>query len=643
MNRSLALALPLLVAAALLAAATGQVGLVGLITVPIGVACLRGAAVSLSTPGQVLLLMGCGAVAFVLTTFWPAGRGWADEALQPGWAQLGQAALLLAGARLHLARPALGPGGTLGLGLLVFLSCGTVRTGDVYPALLAAFALLGFFALRVDDVSSGGRSLGRRPGRRSAAAALLVLLVSVGMTVGLAAAIPRFYLLAYAWALEWVDERHRAGFHDGPMRLGTLDGLLESDTIVMRVEGDAGDHLRGNVYTHYAHGRWLPASRRAERSLHTRAAEPDAAPSREVRAVIRHAGTDADRFFLPTVAGALRLAPGEARVDEVGVVRTKGDASAAIVVVLHSGSRDFASAAPAPIDRQVPDEARETLEGLEADWTTGGSSPRERIAAIRARLESEFRYSLDVSSGSIDASEDPLVVFLTETRAGHCEYFASAMTLLARTSGVPARLVTGYRIAEHNPFGDYGVVRQRHAHAWTEVYLEGAGWVTVDPSPLGGATPAEVEVTPWFAGLADWTVVWLGRHGIEVLLALLVGGLAGVQIWRIRRDRIGRAVTVTPVVEPPPEWLTRMLDGLTEAGLSRGESEPLESLARRTRAAARTQGAGAGALGEAALLLGRYTAVRYGDEGHVDALRGDFLRWIERSERGGAAATAPSP
>ena len=72
--------------------------------------------------------------------------------------------------------------------------------------------------------------------------------------------------------------------------------------------------------------------------------------------------------------------------------------------------------------------------------------------------------------------------FLFGTRQGFCEHFASSFAILMRAAGVPARIVTGYQGGERNPFDDSLVVRQSDAHAWTEVWLAGQGWVRIDPT-----------------------------------------------------------------------------------------------------------------------------------------------------------------
>ena len=77
---------------------------------------------------------------------------------------------------------------------------------------------------------------------------------------------------------------------------------------------------------------------------------------------------------------------------------------------------------------------------------------------------------------------DPVDEFLFNSRKGFCEHFAAAFTVIMRSAGIPARIVTGYQGGEVNPVGNYLIVRQYDAHAWTEVWLEDKGWVRIDPT-----------------------------------------------------------------------------------------------------------------------------------------------------------------
>ncbi len=86
------------------------------------------------------------------------------------------------------------------------------------------------------------------------------------------------------------------------------------------------------------------------------------------------------------------------------------------------------------------------------------------------------------ATSGLPVSGEPLVAFLTGSRRGNCEFFASSCALLLRIAGVPARLVGGYLGGEYNELGGYYVVTEERAHVWVEAYLEGEGWVRVDPT-----------------------------------------------------------------------------------------------------------------------------------------------------------------
>jgi len=86
--------------------------------------------------------------------------------------------------------------------------------------------------------------------------------------------------------------------------------------------------------------------------------------------------------------------------------------------------------------------------------------------------------------------DDPIDEFLFDTRRGFCGHYASAFTVLARAGGIPARVVTGYQGAKRNPLGNYWIVRQSDAHAWTEIWIDGS-WVRFDPTAM--VAPDRIE------------------------------------------------------------------------------------------------------------------------------------------------------
>jgi len=101
--------------------------------------------------------------------------------------------------------------------------------------------------------------------------------------------------------------------------------------------------------------------------------------------------------------------------------------------------------------------------------------------------DADFRYTLNPPL----LEDDPVDRFLFETRAGFCEHYSSAFVVLMRALDIPARVVTGYQGGEANPADDYWIVRQADAHAWAEVWLEGKGWVRIDPT--SAVAPERIE------------------------------------------------------------------------------------------------------------------------------------------------------
>ncbi len=98
--------------------------------------------------------------------------------------------------------------------------------------------------------------------------------------------------------------------------------------------------------------------------------------------------------------------------------------------------------------------------------------------ALRHFNQENFAYTLEPPLLGANSVDD----FLFDTRQGFCEHYASAFVFLMRAAGIPARVVTGYLGGELNAVGNYYIVRQSDAHAWTEVWLAGQGWVRVDPT-----------------------------------------------------------------------------------------------------------------------------------------------------------------
>jgi transglutaminase-like putative cysteine protease len=125
---------------------------------------------------------------------------------------------------------------------------------------------------------------------------------------------------------------------------------------------------------------------------------------------------------------------------------------------------------------------------LAESWKQESANPQEIVSrALKMYRDQPFIYTLAPPS----LGDDPVDEFLFTTRSGFCEHYASSFTFLMRAAGVPARVVTGYLGGEINPVDGYLVVRQSEAHAWTEVWMVGEGWVRIDPT--AAVSPLRVE------------------------------------------------------------------------------------------------------------------------------------------------------
>ncbi len=124
---------------------------------------------------------------------------------------------------------------------------------------------------------------------------------------------------------------------------------------------------------------------------------------------------------------------------------------------------------------------------LGASWRDAPLLERVRNALTYIR-EEPFFYTLTPTA--LPAADD-VDAFLFETREGFCEHYAAAFAFLMRAAGTPARVVRGYQGGDLNRFDDYIMVRQLHAHAWTEVYNPSVGWVRVDP--IAAVAPERIE------------------------------------------------------------------------------------------------------------------------------------------------------
>ena len=163
---------------------------------------------------------------------------------------------------------------------------------------------------------------------------------------------------------------------------------------------------------------------------------------------------------------------------------------------------------PRGLDPRIASLADSLIAGLETRY--------DQALAIQRYLQS-FEYTRDLPN---TAREATLHHFLFDRRAGHCEYFSTAMVVMLRTLGIQARNVNGFLGGQWSGFGDYLVVTQNEAHSWVEVWFPGYGWVTFDPTPAGAGSTDQLTAWFWpgrifFDGLQHRWNKWVLDYSIE--------------------------------------------------------------------------------------------------------------------------------
>lgn len=131
---------------------------------------------------------------------------------------------------------------------------------------------------------------------------------------------------------------------------------------------------------------------------------------------------------------------------------------------------DTLQAQPDEKDLQLPDSLNPRIAELGANIVTGLKSDVDKANALETYLRSNYRYTLDTIANQ---NNIPLDDFLFGRQAGHCEYFATAMAVMLRQQGIPARLVTGFVAQDYNPVTGFFEVKGTNAHAWVQAYVDG--------------------------------------------------------------------------------------------------------------------------------------------------------------------------
>jgi transglutaminase-like putative cysteine protease len=463
----------------------------------------------------------------------------------------------------------------------------------------------------------GWALIARQPrARRVAAAGLMVLAAAIGLVVhiGISA--------LQGQVEEWSTELFAAWLAGPPdamrerTRIGELGRVKLSDRIVMRVQAPPPRPdsilLREVAFDRYRGGEWQ-AVRRVGTPV------PRAAPAGDGPAST-HAwqlaeGTARSRLTvrrsLGGGSGPLPLPMGTSRIEDLpatsldrlgtGSVRAQGTPRFIAMRLTYDENQERGAPDPA-LDLEVPPVLAGLLAGVVDKEQLRRPDAAATLGAVRDFFGGKFAYSLDLgNSGS--AGSRALGEFLLRDHRGHCEYFATATTLLLRQLGIPARYVGGYSAQEYSEREEAFVVRARHAHAWAQAWIDGR-WVNVDTTPARWAEAEQEQARGPFGPLLDlgsWLLERTSLAGLDAWAMLerdaraaagavfgtgaVILGLVVITRWHRRRRRREPATEGTVADPVVAAWL-RVEQRAAAAGHPRAADETVRAWVRRLGAAA---------------------------------------------------------
>jgi transglutaminase-like putative cysteine protease len=209
--------------------------------------------------------------------------------------------------------------------------------------------------------------------------------------------------------------------------------------------------------------------------------------------------------------------------------------------------------------------------------TAGQHTAFDKARAIEEYLKRHYIY--DPKAPPVPREEDAVTFFLLKSKRGYCDLFASAMVIMARQAGIPARWVTGFAPGKYDPSTKTFQVRNKDAHAWAELYFPGYGWIEFDPTPSDTTKPNILDqiqaVRQWLkaASLSGKQIMILILTTTTLLLTLLKLKKLEDIIRRKPQHSLSSASIGTPI----PKYYYKMCSSLAGIGYPKNPaSTPLE-------------------------------------------------------------------
>ncbi len=283
--------------------------------------------------------------------------------------------------------------------------------------------------------------------------------------------------------------------------IGDIGELKLSDRIVFRVKPEAKGStpilLREASYNIYSSSVWYATNATFEEIR----SEADKT-SWKIDTIPNKSKTITIAENLRRGKGILKFPNGAFQIENLPVHKLKRNPLGAIKVEEGPGlitycvgynTNQTEDSPPNPSDLKIPQKEVPAISKIIAELNLPTPSPERILPALDIFFQNKFVYSLKLDGHRTDFT--PLSNFLLESRSGHCEYFATATTLILRAYGIPARYASGYAADEFSKLEKMVIVRARHAHAWVLAYVNGQ-WINVDTTPSSWIDIETTQASP---------------------------------------------------------------------------------------------------------------------------------------------------
>jgi transglutaminase-like putative cysteine protease len=408
---------------------------------------------------------------------------------------------------------------------------------------------------------------------------------------------------ASAWLLEYI--RRDTDPYRNSTAIGQLGTVKLSETIVLRVDAAPGrppSLLRDAAYNVYSSPVWFatdaaftPIQSEGDGASWTLAEAAAAAPASESMTI---------SAYLRRGKGMLAIPAGATRLDGLVVVQLSRNRLGAVKVEeglglvrydARFGRRAVSDGPPTPADLAIPPREADVVARVLSEVNAGRRTPAETVDAIRGFFLGRFTYSRFLRGSPIDAS--PLEDFLLRTRAGHCEYFATATVHLLRAAGIPARYAVGYAVHEWSALERRYVVRASDAHSWALAWVDGA-WREIDTTPPEWMGEADTDALRPLTDLWSWLTFGFSRwrwgerdDRLTTSVGWLLVPLLAILGWRLYfRRRVSTAPAAPARAAAPPRGADSEFylveQRLQALAFARAPGEPLSAWLARIEAAA---------------------------------------------------------